>query len=122
MPKIERTIIDSAIVSVLAGSIILWVGITLLVNGYVLGFAGFGWGLGIIFSAILSIFYPQRHTVLGAVIVVFSLGSWYGTSGGLIIGSVIGVIGGFMTFIWKEKRLRDGNNSTKTANIDPAPK
>jgi len=51
-------------------------------------------------ASILSLYYTERHALLGALIIAFSISSWYGTSGGLIIGFIVGVIGGFMTLTW----------------------
>jgi len=100
MARIERTIVDSGIASAAAGAIIAGVGVTILVHGFIFGLVGVAWGGGIIAASILSLYYPGRHALLGALIIVFSISSWYGTSGGLIIGFIIGVIGGFMTLTW----------------------
>jgi hypothetical protein len=104
MPQIEKTILDSSLVSLVAGVIILSVGVYLILLGFAyFGLIGVGWGSGIIASSVLSLFYPRRHMLLGSIIILLSLGSWYGTSGGLIAGSIIGIIGGFMTIIWNKR-------------------
>jgi hypothetical protein len=46
--------------------------------------------------------------MLGSLIIILSIASWYGTSGGLIIGFIIGVIGGFMTLSWHMPRNSRG--------------
>ncbi|MCL5667889.1 MAG: DUF6114 domain-containing protein, partial [Candidatus Thermoplasmatota archaeon] len=100
MARIEKSIIDSAVASAAAGFIIAGVGITILVHGFLFGLVGVAWGTGIIAVSILSLYYPGKHFMLGSLIIILSIASWYGTSGGLIIGFIIGVIGGFMTLSW----------------------
>ena len=108
MAGIEKSIIDSAVASVFAGIVIAGVGITILVHGFLLGVVGIAWGTGIIAASILSLYYPGKHFMLGSLIILLSIASWYGTSGGLIIGFIIGVIGGFMTLTWHTPRNSRG--------------
>ena len=123
MARIEKSIIDSAVASAAAGFVIAGVGITILVHGFVFGMVGIAWGTGIVAASVISLYYPNRHFLLGSLIILLSIASWYGTSGGLIIGFIIGVIGGFMTLTWHLPR----NNRTKVPDADknentPAPK
>jgi len=108
MARIEKSIIDSAVASAAAGFIIAGVGITILVHGFLFGLVGVAWGTGIIAVSILSLYYPGKHFMLGSLIIILSIASWYGTSGGLIIGFIIGVIGGFMTLSWHMPRNSRG--------------
>ncbi len=114
MARIEKSIIDSAVASAAAGFIIAGVGITILVHGFLFGLVGVAWGTGIIAVSILSLYYPGKHFMLGSLIIILSIASWYGTSGGLIIGFIIGVIGGFMTLSWHIPR----RGATTTPNIN----
>lgn len=114
MARIEKSIIDSAVASAAAGFIIAGVGITILVHGFLFGLVGVAWGTGIIAVSILSLYYPGKHFMLGSLIIILSIASWYGTSGGLIIGFIIGVIGGFMTLSWHIPR----RGAMKTPNIN----
>ncbi len=108
MARIEKSIIDSAVASAAAGFIIAGVGITILIHGFLFGLVGVAWGTGIIAVSILSLYYPGKHFMLGSLIIILSIASWYGTSGGLIIGFIIGVIGGFMTLSWHMPRNSRG--------------
>ncbi len=108
MARIEKSIIDSAVASAAAGFIIAGVGITILIHGFLFGLVGVAWGTGIIAVSILSLYYPGKHFMLGSLIILLSIASWYGTSGGLIIGFIIGVIGGFMTLSWHMPRNSRG--------------
>ncbi|MHB1708247.1 MAG: DUF6114 domain-containing protein [Thermoplasmataceae archaeon] len=114
MARIEKSIIDSAVASAVAGFLIAGVGITILVHGFLFGLVGTGWGAGIVAASIISLYYPNRHFLLGSLIIILSIASWYGTSGGLIIGFIIGVIGGFMTLTWHLPR----NNRAKIPDAD----
>ncbi|MEM0156006.1 MAG: DUF6114 domain-containing protein [Thermoplasmataceae archaeon] len=114
MPRVEKSILDSSLVSLVAGLVVLSVGVYLVFLGfYYFGLIGIGWGAGIIVSSVLLLFYPGKHMILGTIIILLSLGSWYGTSGGLIAGSIIGIIGGFMTIIWNKRETGPArSNST----------
>jgi|YelNatPaOPRAMG01_1025707.scaffolds.fasta_scaffold218897_1 hypothetical protein len=114
MARIEKSIIDSAVASAAAGFVIAGVGITILVHGFIFGLIGIAWGGGIVAASIISLYYPNRHFLLGSLIIILSIASWYGTSGGLIIGFIIGVIGGFMTVTWHTPR----HNRTKVPDAD----
>ena len=74
----------------------------------IIDFSILAWGTGIIAVSILSLYYPGKHFMLGSLIILLSIASWYGTSGGLIIGFIIGVIGGFMTLSWHMPRNSRG--------------
>ena len=90
-----------------------------MMRGYGFGMMGPGFGmmglafgimgaLGLIFGAIviISAFMlnkkPQEHSTWGAVIVIFSVLSIFGSAmGGFGIGLILGLIGGILAITWK---------------------
>ena len=73
-----------------------------LAAGFLGGLSIFGLICGIIvlFSAIMLRFRPSQLQTWGILILVFSILGFFGF-GGLIVGSVLGIVGEIMTLRWK---------------------
>lgn len=69
--------------------------------GAVIGILGLVWGIIIIVSANNLRSHPEQHVTWGVLILVFSLISWFGGLGGLLIGFLLGLIGGIMAISWQ---------------------
>lgn len=86
------------------GLLVLWVGINiapiLFLPGSGLYWAGLVFGLLICVTAVIAIAYPQMHIVLGAATIAFSILSFVGAAGGLILGGIFGILGGTLTVAW----------------------
>lgn len=65
------------------------------------GLLGMIWGTLIIIGAVMLYSRPQQHNTWGIIVLVFSLLSWIGAAGGLIIGFLLGLVGGILGVIWK---------------------
>ena len=111
---VRESPLDSSVVSAVGGLIILVVGILglrilVLGNSYtILDLAEEVFGvlcgvLIIVFSAALFL-DTTRHRIYGTAIMILSASSWFGTSGGLFAGFLIGFIGGIMGFSWRPAR------------------
>jgi hypothetical protein len=75
-----------------------WIGITWVFIGVMLVIAG----LIVSSSAVALVMRPKFHVVEGASIILFStLAIFFG--GGYIIGSVLGIIGGVLAILWRQK-------------------
>lgn len=101
---------DSAVTAVAGGVIVVAVGLYLVyvitgilhkTAGLSLVLAGTAVGVVIIALGLLALRYPERHRLLGGLIMLFGFLSWLGTSGGYIMGLVVSIIGGIMTVVWK---------------------
>jgi Family of unknown function (DUF6114) len=90
------------------------------IPGFVAGITGFVGGIGLVsgivvlVSAIMLRNNPGQRTLWGALIVVFSVLSFFGL-GGFIIGAILGLIGGIMVLTWKP-----AVTTTTTATAAPA--
>lgn len=93
-----------AVFTIIAGCLVLWVGISiapiLFMPGSGLYWAGLIVGLILIGLGLLIISFPQSHTYLGLAVVVFSILSFVGAAGGLIIGGLFGLLGGTLIVSW----------------------
>ena len=74
--------------------------------GAVIGILGIAWGVIIIAAANNLRAHPEQHATWGALILVFSLISWVGGIGGLLIGFLLGLIGGIMAIAWQPPALQ----------------
>lgn len=111
--QIKNRNLDAAIVSAAGGLVILYVGLIglklVLLGGDTVSadiaevIAGTLWGILILVFSALLFFDTKRSRIYGAAIMVLSLASWYGTSGGLFVGFVVTLLGGIMGFVWKPK-------------------
>ena len=108
--------LDSSIVSIIGGIIILYVGvyglyILLTVGSYSVYdllevIFGTTWGLLIVVFSVLLFFDRNRHRKYGSAIIILSFASWYGTSGGLFVGFILAFLGGIMGLAWKPARQK----------------
>lgn len=104
----ERPFIAS-LFSLIAGILVLIGGSILMIIGYGLigGNSGvfglFGMVLGIIMIIVSFMLRsrPQQHIIYGIIILTASILSWVGAAGGLLFGSILGIIGGILSIIWK---------------------
>jgi len=98
--------------SLIAGIFVLLGGLIVAVIGAVFTFFAFGigaiigifgiiWGVIIIVSANNLRAHPEQHVTWGVIILVFSLVSWFGGLGGLLIGFLLGLIGGVLAISWQ---------------------
>ncbi len=69
--------------------------------GAIVGILGLVWGIIIIVGANNLRAHPEQHVTWGAIILVFSLISWVGAVGGLLIGFLLGLIGGILAIAWQ---------------------
>ncbi len=105
--------LDAAVVSAIGGLIILYVGLIglklVLFGGDTVTsdlsevIAGTLWGVLIVIFSSLLFFDNKRSKIYGSAIIILSIASWYGTSGGLFVGFVIAMLGGIMGLVWKPK-------------------
>lgn len=68
--------------------------------GGVFGLVGVLWGILMIVSAVMLNNNPASHTTWGALIIIFSILSWFGSFGGFFIGFLLGLIGGVLAVAW----------------------
>jgi hypothetical protein len=69
--------------------------------GAIIGIFGLIWGIIIIVGANNLRAHPEQHVTWGVIILVFSLISWVGAVGGLLIGFLLGLIGGILAISWQ---------------------
>lgn len=88
---------------------------TLMVGGMggFIGILGIVWGVLIIVFATRLNSDPASHSTSGALIIVFSLLSWFGGLGGLVIGFLLALIGGILAITW--------NPHAQPATVPPPP-
>jgi len=70
-----------------------------------MGVLGVIYGVVIIISAVMLYNQPNNHQTWGAVILIFSVLSWFGAAGGLFIGFLLSLIGGILGITWKPAAL-----------------
>jgi hypothetical protein len=72
------------------------------VSGIIAAVGSFGLVSGVIVlvSGILLRTNPSQRTIWGALIVIFSVVSFFGT-GGFVVGAILGIVGGIMALTWK---------------------
>ncbi len=68
--------------------------------GGIFGLIGVVWGILIIVFAVMLNSNPNNHASYGALILVFSIVSWFGSFGGLLIGFLLGLVGGILAIVW----------------------
>ncbi|MEM0158779.1 MAG: DUF6114 domain-containing protein [Thermoplasmataceae archaeon] len=114
--------LDAGIVSLAAGGIFLYIGITLryVISGlnastlqYLEADLGILWGVLTIAASLLLMLDWNRHRIYGTVIIVSSILSWVGDNGGFLVGFVIGLLGGIMAFTWHPSK----NAKVQKANL-----
>jgi hypothetical protein len=100
------------ILSLVGGITVLLVGIVITIAGAaltfflqgiggLLGLPGVLWGILMIVCAVMMRSRPAQHATWGSLVVVFSLLSWFGAFGGLVVGFLLGLIGGILGITWK---------------------
>lgn len=88
--------------------------------GGLIGLLGIAWGIIILVSANHLRAHPDQHATWGAIILVFSLISWLGGLGGLLIGFLLGLIGGIMAITW-QPQVTTPPNVYQPPPTSPAP-
>ncbi|MDS0256381.1 hypothetical protein ApAK_01600 [Thermoplasmatales archaeon AK] len=120
LDKFFRTPIDSSIVSLIAGSIFLYIGISVrLILGQTGGSfmqsveadLGILWGALTVVSGILLLLNWKNHSLYGSIILISSMLSWIGDNGGFLVGFVLGLLGGIMSITWNPIKYRKGTSS-----------
>lgn len=108
------------ILVILAGLIILWIPVNLYWLAFVPGsfaFTGLLFGTMVLLCGILGWFMPQYVRLLGVFAMVLSVVSIMGALGGLLIGTVLGVVGGSLCAAWdpngERSRRRSGGTGKK---------
>lgn len=95
----------------MGGGLVTWVGINmapiLFLPGSGLYWAGMIMGLVILAAGIAAFAFPQSHIAVGVVAMVFSILSYIGAAGGLIIGGVLGIVGGALIVGWESPQERN---------------
>ena len=89
--------------SLIGGAFVLLGGlvVTVAMGGWdPMGPVGVLWGVLMIASAVKLNSNPDKHRAYGALIVVLSLVSWYGSIGGLVLGFIFGLPGGILAITW----------------------
>jgi hypothetical protein len=71
--------------------------------GGIFGVLGIVWGILIIYFATRLNSDPAGHSTSGALIIVFSLLSWFGGLGGFFIGFLLALIGGILAITWSPR-------------------
>lgn len=74
-------------------------------GGWFYGFAIIGIiaGVLVLFSAIMMYDRPRQVATWGAVILVFSVVSFF-DAGGFFVGAALGIVGGILALTWREAR------------------
>ena len=72
--------------------------------GAVIGVFGIVWGILVIVGASKLRTNPEQHSTWGAIILVFSIISWFGAFGGFAIGFILGLVGGILALVWSPPR------------------
>lgn len=96
--------VTAAVLSLLSGVFILGIGLTLLTLSMIpgsLSYLGLLEGMIICALALLLLVYPRMSVILGAFIIILSIISIFGAFGGLIIGTLLGMLGGTLAVAWK---------------------
>lgn len=82
----------------LVGQTSLGVSATTLLTVY--GAFGVAFGVVSVASALMLYLQPVRHRLWGALVTVFALLGWFGSIGGGVIGSILGLVGGISGMKW----------------------
>ncbi|MBE3595245.1 MAG: hypothetical protein IMX04_09495 [Candidatus Carbobacillus altaicus] len=97
----------AATLGLISGAIVSWIGINvaplLFLPGSGLLWAGLITGGLMILVSIFGIFYPQWSSFLGGLMIFFSILSFVGAAGGLIIGGLLGIYSGSLMGAWVQK-------------------
>jgi hypothetical protein len=96
-PKLGLTLVC------LSGLAILWIPVNLYWMAFVPGsfaFAGILFGTLVLSCGVIGWLMPQYVRLLGAFAIILSIASIIGALGGLIIGTLLGIVGGSLCIAW----------------------
>jgi hypothetical protein len=111
-PKLALTLVC------LSGLAILWMPVSLYWLAFVPGsfaFAGILFGSLVLGCGVVGWLMPQYVRLLGAFVIILSIASIIGALGGLIIGTLLGIVGGSLCIAW-------GPASSDAAGVEKADK
>jgi hypothetical protein len=101
----------------LSGLAILWIPVNLYWMAFVPGsfaFAGILFGTLVLSCGIIGWLMPQYVRLLGVFAMILSIMSIIGALGGLMIGTLLGIVGGSLCIAWgPAARPSRGNNGKK---------
>ena len=120
------------VLSIIAGLFIILGGFIMAAIGAVVSFFAFGvgaiygllgiiWGVIILFSAINLRSHPEQRMTWGVIILIFSIVSWFGGLGGLLIGFLLGLLGGILALTWHPTPPVTYTPYTSTPPFSPPP-
>ena len=89
------------VLSLVGGIIIYVVGFIRAIRFTAPGVFGIICGTPIILGSIMLYTKPGKHRMWSTIIVIFSILSWLGVLGGLVIGFVLSLTGAILGFRWK---------------------
>lgn len=93
--------IVAVVLSLISGIFILGMGLVLMSLPGSLSTLGLLEGLVMCTLALLLLAYPKFSGILGAFIIVLAIFSIIGALGGLVLGTVFGMLGGTLAVAWK---------------------
>lgn len=100
----ENRPILGCVLSIIGSGFVMFIGIQvapmLLLPGSGLMWAGLITGLFMFMLSIAVLFKPETHFFAGLSIIIFSILSFLGAAGGLIIGGLLGLLGGVLIASW----------------------
>jgi len=71
----------------------------------IIGVLGIVWGILVLIGAIMMNSEDKGKVRTGSILVlIFSILSWFGAAGGLVIGFLLGLIGSILGLTWKPSR------------------
>lgn len=100
----ENRPVMGSVFSIIGSGFVMFIGIQvapmLLLPGSGLMWAGLITGLFMLMFALSALFKPETHFFAGLSIIIFSILSFLGAAGGLIIGGILGLVGGILIASW----------------------
>lgn len=100
-----RPVIGGVLI-LIAGLLVSWVGINIAPILFMpksgLYWMGMIVGLTLCAVAGLTFAFSEKHLPLGITAIIFSILSFLGAAGGLVIGGVLGILGGSMVLAWEK--------------------
>lgn len=110
MPQRAATVrrpVWGAILAMVAGVVIGWMPVHLLVEAWHLvdpvAWLGLGWAVLVLGCGILALTDPARASLYGVLIILGSIGAIFGAFGGLLVGSLLGIVGGSLCVAWEPR-------------------
>ncbi|MFA8438422.1 DUF6114 domain-containing protein [Pueribacillus sp. YX66] len=119
-----------SIFCIVGSGFVIFIGIQvapmLLLPNSGLMWAGLITGLFMLMFGLSALFKPETHFFAGTSIIIFSILSFLGAAGGLIIGGLLGLAGGILIASWDglEKTVnhdRNENTSNSSSSIPTVP-